>query len=300
MRLWLSRKSPVSIREQIATQMMLGVISEDLKPGQRVPSVRELARSHKIHANTVSAAYRDLVHRGWLETRHGSGVYVRVLPPPAVTTSALDGLIDNFLADAHAQGFSAPDVLARLAARHSTTQVSRVVIAEPEPELGAILCEEIRQHAAIPVSSVLLDSKLDAALFKTAALAALVSRARQVEHFAPVGVPRMLLKLHSVAAAMQGQQRPAADAIVTVVSHSPELLRWTRTVLLAAAIDPLALDIRDAREPGWKRGLKLSGMIITDIVTARRMPVGLPVRVLRVIAESSIEELRRLTSTERL
>jgi hypothetical protein len=37
MRLWLSRKSPVSMREQIATQMMLGVISEDLKPGQRVP-----------------------------------------------------------------------------------------------------------------------------------------------------------------------------------------------------------------------------------------------------------------------
>ena len=74
MRLWLSRKSPVSMREQIATQLMLGVISEDLKPGQRVPSVRELARSHQIHANTVSAAYRDLVQRGWLETRHGSGV----------------------------------------------------------------------------------------------------------------------------------------------------------------------------------------------------------------------------------
>jgi len=33
MRLWLSRKSPVSMREQIATQMMLGVISEDPERG---------------------------------------------------------------------------------------------------------------------------------------------------------------------------------------------------------------------------------------------------------------------------
>jgi hypothetical protein len=66
-------------------------------------------------------------------------------------------------------------------------------------------------------------------------------------------------------------------------------------VLLAAAIDPVALDIRDAREPGWKRGLKMSAMIITDIVTARRLPAGLPVRVFRVIAESSIQELRGLT-----
>jgi hypothetical protein len=131
-------------------------------------------------------------------------------------------------------------------------------------------------------------------MFEGAALAALVSRAGPVEQFAPAGVPRVLLKLRSVASALKGQQRPAADAIVTVVSHSPELLRWTRTVLLAAAIDPLALDIRDAREPGWKRGLKMSAMVITDVVTARRLPPGLPVRVVRVIADSSLEELRRL------
>ena len=250
MRLWLSRKSPVSMREQISTQVMLGVISEDLKPGQRVPSVRELARSHKIHANTVSAAYRDLVRRGWLETRRGSGVYVRRLAPVAVTGSALDALIEAFLAEARSKGFSSDAVLARLAGRHGANPVRRVVVAEPEPELGQVLCEEIRHSTAIPVSAVLLDGKLPPSMFQDAAVAALVSRARPLEMLAPPGVPRVLLKLHSVASALTGQQRPAPDAIVTVVSHSPELLRWTRTVLLAAAIDPVALDIRDAREPG--------------------------------------------------
>jgi hypothetical protein len=166
--------------------------------------------------------------------------------------------------------------------------------------LGEVLCEEIRQSLSIPVSAVLLGAPLKAAAIQDTAVVALVSRARQLEQAAPAGVPRVLLKLHSVAGALKGQQRPAVDAIVTVVSHSPELLRWTRTVLLAAAIDPVALDIRDAREPGWKRGLTMSAMIITDIVTARRLPGGLPVRVLRVIAESSIEELRGLTRADEL
>src|SRR5258706_2338354 len=300
MRLWLSGKGPVSMREQISTQVMLGVISEDLKPGQRVPSVRELASSHKIHANTVSAAYRDVVRRGWLETRRGSGVYVRRLAPVAVTGSALDALIEAFLAEARSKGFSSDAVLARLAGRHGANPVRRVVVAEPEPELGQVLCEEIRHSTAIPVSAVLLEGKLPPSMFQDAAVAALGSCARALEMLAPPGVPRVLLKLHSVASALTGQQRPAPDAIVTVVSHSPELLRWTRTVLLAAAIDPVALDIRDAREPGWRRGLQLSAMVITDIVTARRLPPGLPVRVLRVIAESSLDELRRLANSPAL
>jgi hypothetical protein len=220
---------------------------------------------------------------------------VRTLPPtPRVDVPPLDELIEAFLVEARSKGFSAGDVLARLAAWHGGEPLLRIVITEPEPELAEVLCEEIRQNTAISVSWAVLDARLNAAMFEGAALAALVSRARPVEQFAPAGVPRVLLKLHSVASALKGQQRPAADAIVTVVSHSPELLRWTRTVLLAAAIDPLALDIRDAREPGWKRGLKMSAMVITDIVTARRLPPGLPVRVVRVIAESSIEELRRL------
>src|SRR5436190_21328763 len=77
MRLWLSKHSEVPLREQLARQVMFGVLSDDLKPGERLPSTRELARRFRIHANTVSAAYKDLERAGWLELRHGSGVYIR-------------------------------------------------------------------------------------------------------------------------------------------------------------------------------------------------------------------------------
>jgi len=54
MRLWLSKNSEVALREQLATQIILGIISEDLKPDQRLPSTRELARRFDLHPNTVS------------------------------------------------------------------------------------------------------------------------------------------------------------------------------------------------------------------------------------------------------
>ena len=39
MRLWLSKNSAASLREQLGTQLTLGVISGDLKPGEKLPDV---------------------------------------------------------------------------------------------------------------------------------------------------------------------------------------------------------------------------------------------------------------------
>jgi len=60
MQLWFNRASEVSIREQLVTQVILGILSGDLAPGQRLPSTRELARRFRLHPNTASAGYRQL------------------------------------------------------------------------------------------------------------------------------------------------------------------------------------------------------------------------------------------------
>jgi DNA-binding transcriptional regulator YhcF (GntR family) len=41
MRFWISHASEVPIREQLATQIVLAILSQDLKPGTRLPSTRE-------------------------------------------------------------------------------------------------------------------------------------------------------------------------------------------------------------------------------------------------------------------
>src|SRR5687768_8388939 len=105
MRFWLSRDTPIPIREQLSAQLLLGILSRRFSPGQRLPSVRELARRLKIHANTVSAAYQDLSARGWVTRRAGAGVFVsdRAASYPDDTVEAF---ADQCIQDGLARGFS--------------------------------------------------------------------------------------------------------------------------------------------------------------------------------------------------
>jgi len=279
MRLWLSKNSASSLREQLGTQLTLGMVSGDLKPGEKLPSVRELARRYQIHSNTVSAAYRDVEENGWLEVRKGSGVYVRdVRQMPE--KSSLDGLIEGFLEETRRRGFSAAEVRKGLARSLGAAPVRRVVVIEPEPELSEILAVELGEHLSLPITTEISDG---------GAAVALMSRA----HLMPPGVPHHFLRMRSVPEYLQGQLRPTPDALIGVASSSPEILRRIRTILAAAGLDPDALAFRDARETGWRRGLNACQFVITDVVTARRLPKQCVARVFRVVSDASIADLRQ-------
>ena len=106
MRLWISKNSEVPIREQLVTQIVLGIVSNDLKEAERLPSTRDLARRYDIHANTVSSAYRELARRGWVEFRKGSGVYVRARNDESLEHGlALDQLIARFFRNLREEGY---------------------------------------------------------------------------------------------------------------------------------------------------------------------------------------------------
>src|SRR3982074_319739 len=116
MQLWFARGSEVTIREQLVTQVILGILSDDLAPGQRLPSTRELARRFRLHPNTISAGYRQLERERWVEFRHGSGVYVRDKRPkmPLSSSLALDQLIANLFRSARDAGTPLGEVKARM------------------------------------------------------------------------------------------------------------------------------------------------------------------------------------------
>ena len=90
MRLWFSAHSEIPLYRQLVTQVQLAVLSGELRPGDRLPSTRELARRFAIHPNTVSAGYRELEHEGWTELRQGSGVYVCDRRSPEAGEARLD------------------------------------------------------------------------------------------------------------------------------------------------------------------------------------------------------------------
>lgn len=72
----VDRALPVPIGVQIKGQIEYGIVSGALKPGTRLPSVRELAASEGVAHVTVSHVYRDLKREGLIVMRPGRGAYV--------------------------------------------------------------------------------------------------------------------------------------------------------------------------------------------------------------------------------
>lgn len=295
MRIWLSKNSEVPVREQLASQVILGIVSWDLKPGQKLPSTRELARRFNIHSNTVSAAYRDLAARSWVELRKGSGIYVREHPGDDVMRagSELDQLISVFLQAARDRGYSLAEIQTRLKQLLELQPPDHFLVIEADPELRQILVAEVKDATGFRVAGAGLEVCGQPSMLAGAAPVALYGQeAERVRAALPAGTSLLLLHSRSVPASIQGKEPPPADALVSVVSIWPEFLKWSRTMLVAAGIDPSALSLRDARESGWQRGLKSSAFVITDALTAPQIPKGCDVRVFRLIADASLAELR--------
>lgn len=296
MRLWLAKNSEVPLREQLATQIVLGITSGDLTTGERLPSTRELARRFQIHSNTVSAAYRELARRGWVEFRRGSGVYVRgrAAQDPLDADLELDQLIQTFLQLARSRGFSLDEIQGRVKHWLGLQPPDRFLVIEPDEELRRILITEIREATAggFVVTGASPEECADARRLAGALPVALYGQAERVREVLPVGTQCLLLHSRSVPESLEGEVRPSADELIAVVSRWPDFLRWSRTMLIAAHLDPDSLSLRDARASGWQKGLSSSAFVITDALVASEMGAGIRTRIFRIIADSSLDELR--------
>jgi GntR family transcriptional regulator len=293
MRIWLSKNSEVPIREQLVTQITLGIVSNDLKVGERLPSTRDLARRYDVHANTVSAAYRELARRGWVQFRKGSGVYVRARADEKLDQElALDQLVERFFRNLREEGYSLGEIQEATRRSFSLQRPDHFLVLEPDPELREILVAEIATATKVKVKGV-GPAELDGSR-SLAGAAPLVLYGHR-ESFADKIEPTTdMLVIHSasVVESMRGQTRPPADALVAIVSRWPEFLKWARTMLVAAGLDADALSFRDARERGWEKGLRSASFVITDSLMAPRIPAGCQIKLFRVLAETSLNEIR--------
>jgi DNA-binding transcriptional regulator YhcF (GntR family) len=147
LRLWFSAASEVPIYRQLATQVQLAMLSGDLKPGERLPSTRELARRFSIHPNTVSAGYRQLARDGWVEYRHGSGVYIRSeLTPARTPEQILDQHIVAFFKAVRELRLPAAAIRQRVAEWIAAPPPDHFVLIDPDADAREILLAEIRKN----------------------------------------------------------------------------------------------------------------------------------------------------------
>ena len=76
MDLIISNSSNRPIYEQITTQIKELILTGELQPGQKLPSIRALANGLHISAITTKRAYTDLEAQGFIETVQGKGSFV--------------------------------------------------------------------------------------------------------------------------------------------------------------------------------------------------------------------------------
>jgi DNA-binding transcriptional regulator YhcF (GntR family) len=292
MKFWLSKNSEISLREQLARQIMLAIVAGDLRPNERLPSVREMALRHKIHPNTVSAAYVSLQENGWIDTRKGSGAFVCEKSIGEIETAAsdsqgeLDRIISQFLRHARTQGFSRAQIAERLKTKLAQNDFSEIVLVESDAELRNILAFEIKSAIDLPISETDLESFTER---RGAIVAALEGTASKL----PKDLIKIELKLNSAQNEMSGRVRPAADEIIGIASGCEMFLVFSQTMLVAAGLEPEQIVVRDARLENWQKGLNQCAFVIADSLTAEELPEE-GTRIFRLISKHSLAELETL------
>jgi GntR family transcriptional regulator len=113
----LNLESGVPVYRQIIDQVHSGRASGALGPGERLPTVRQLAVDLKVNPNTVVRAYRELELTGFLTTHQGTGTFVteaKMERSAADHEEKLDRLVAEFVARAGREGFTVRELRTRL------------------------------------------------------------------------------------------------------------------------------------------------------------------------------------------
>ena len=108
-------RSETAIYTQIVEQVRRQVLSGVLKPGDQLPTVRQMAAELRVNFNTVARAYRILDDLGLISTQQGRGTYIWEPGSGEEVTAhrkeTLEQITRQYLADAISMGFTSDEVL---------------------------------------------------------------------------------------------------------------------------------------------------------------------------------------------
>ncbi len=110
----LDFRSGAPIYVQVVEQIQGMIASGDLRPGDQLPTVRELATELKVNWNTIARAYRMLDEARLISTQRGRGTYVWEAPSEealrVLRQESFDGLTRRYLREAAQRGCAPEEV----------------------------------------------------------------------------------------------------------------------------------------------------------------------------------------------
>ncbi|HYK89861.1 MAG TPA: GntR family transcriptional regulator [Acidobacteriota bacterium] len=288
MKLWVSKNSDIPVKEQLATQLLLAILSGYPAPGSRLPSTRSLSLRLRVHSNTIGAVFRDLQRRGWLEYRRGSGFYVAVRSAKQGGNElVLDQMICEFFEVARSKGFKLRDVRQGLERWISMQAPDHFLLIESDPELRSILEAEMQEATGFPVCSCSPEGLFDAATLAGAQPVFLFSKEGEIRRLLPPGTDCLLLHGGSIERAIEARLPIPPQSLIAILSRWPEFLRWSQAVLVAAGASSDALLTVDARRKDWRTRIRNATAVITDTLHGPLISDGPKLYVVRLLSDDS-------------
>jgi len=296
----LNRKGGVPLHDQLLAQLELKILSGAIAPGQRLPSVRVLARRLGLHANTVSSAYRDLEEAGHVELRRGAGVYVRAgVPASLEDAKGLDEMVRLALRVAFRKGHSGSEIRAAVERWLRAAPPERVVIVDPRRETLELLAHEIRSTLGVPVSGCTLEElEREPGLASGALLLAFPYHSAKVAR----AVPGAALETVHIEASTEDQEAaravPAGSTIL-IVSCSPILLQIVGAFAGSLRGDEVLVETRLlARRAEWRRLVPAADLVFADALAGPAVREARPrrLRELRLLGAKDLARVRKALS----
>src|SRR5256885_12273192 len=135
-----------SLYKRIAADILRRVASGALRPGDRLPPIRQAATVWGVNLNTVARAYAALAERGILETRAGGGTVVArarpgdgadgLDPVSQARAERLQTRVGSAVLEALAAGYGEAEIEAAVSAQLSRWRAARVTSPEHAPADG--------------------------------------------------------------------------------------------------------------------------------------------------------------------
>lgn len=114
----IDARDKTPIYAQLERGLRAAIATSRLRPGDQLPTVRQLAVELQVNANTVARVYAELERAGVIETRRGVGSFITATPaqarPPREHERRLRAFVTRVLADADAAGFTSDELIAAL------------------------------------------------------------------------------------------------------------------------------------------------------------------------------------------
>ena len=102
---------------QVINELKKKMVKGELKPGEKMPSSRDLAVAYKVNQNTAARIYREMEMAGYCFTRRGIGTFVSEEENmfQDLKKEMADELLKNFMHEMSGLGYQKDDIISQIA-----------------------------------------------------------------------------------------------------------------------------------------------------------------------------------------